>query len=1093
VALNLYTVPPETPFLDAIARGWLERDHFATAQPSQSSSSSDRVVQTSGHHAQPRGSDPLAIGRGLILLPTRRAARSLAEAFLRANEGRPLLLPRITALGALDEAPLALSGALELPPAIEPMQRLAALTKLILKLDGRSGAPRSADRAWPLARELAALMDEAERAGIDLAERLPDAADPAFAHHWAETLTFLRIVTEHWPQFLTENNVMNPAARQVALLDAQARVWSENPPEDPVLIAGATAGIPAVGRLLKVVAGMPNGQVVLPQLDLTMTDATWEELEPSHAQAGLKRLLATFDAKRADVQAWRTAPPPSVAGLASLPLSPSRPIPHPPSPSWPGLAGPSRAAGEGDGPVKPGHDGRAGTGHNGDAGTGHDEDMGTRRDGRAGAGASAPIAAHRFRLLSRALLPAEALPDWMDRGTVPLEGLCRLTATDQQHEAQSIALALRDALETPGARAALVTPDRSLAERVAACLLRFGIVADDSAGEPLAHTPPAVFLRLLVRAVEDRLSPVALLALLKHPFATAGLTPSACREAARTLEIHCLRGPRPTPGIAGLRRAVAEDAPTLQPFLDRLEHCLEPALRFETAASISATEALTAAIEAAERLAATAETSGAHRLWGGEDGEALAASLAELRAAAPLLPDLRRGVLPGLLDEVLRGAVVRSRRALRAGATAEHPRIFIWGLLEARLQAVDVIVLGGLAEAVWPPVVEPGPWLSRPMRTKMGLPSPEEVVGQAAHDFLSACCAAPKVVLSCPARRDNAPAVPSRWLTRLDMFLAARGQALPSHPAAAWATALDQPAGDPKPVKPPRPRPPVRLRPRRLSVTEIETWLRDPYAIHARHILKLPVLKPLEEATDAADYGIIVHEAMRLFLRKHEATWPPDAQEELRSAMRRALAAAGLRPALQAWWAPRLERIADWVAETEIERRSLRTPAAINPEAGGGLDIQRPGGPFRLAGRADRIERYPGGTLAILDYKTGRPPTQKDVDAGLAPQLVLEAAMAALSGFGADWMGETQELVYWHLTGGVPAGSVYPLFRKAPGTIPAAAADALERLGALVDGFDQAEKPYLSRPNPDTASRFAEYDQLARVAEWSSAGGEDDE
>ncbi|HVY16918.1 MAG TPA: double-strand break repair protein AddB, partial [Rhodopila sp.] len=829
MALNLYTVPTETPFLDALARGWLARS-----------------------------GDPLAVGRGLILLPTRRAARSLAEAFLRANDGRPLLLPRITAIGALDEAPLALSGTLDLPPAIEPMQRLAALTRLILKLEGRNGAPRTADRAWPLARELAGLMDEAERAGIDLRTSLPDAADPAFAHHWAETLAFLRIVTDAWPHFLTETGVMNPAARQVALLEAQARAWQAAPSPDPVLIAGTTGGIPAVARLLKVVARMPGGQVVLPQLDLAMSDAAWTALEPTHAQAGLARLLGELGASREDVGVW---PSPVMVGAGT------------------GTAGKGTAAGS-----------------------------------------------SRFRLLSRALLPAEALHDWMDGGPVALDGLSRLNAADQQHEAQAIALVLRDALETPGARAALVTPDRGLAERVAACLLRFGIVADDSAGEPLAATPPAVFLRLLVRAVADQLAPVALLALLKHPFAAAGLTPIACRDAARVLEKRCLRGPRPTPGLAGLRQAVAENAADLQPFLERLEHALEPALRFETAAAIPAPDALTAVIEAAERLAATDGTPGAHRLWAGEDGEALAASLAELRVASAVLPDLRRGVLPGLLDEVLRGAVVRSRRALRAGAPgggvqgggsqaasvqgsavqAEHPRIFIWGLLEARLQAVDLVVLGGLAETVWPPAAEPGPWLSRPMRTKMGLPSPEESVGQAAHDFLGACCAAPRVVLSCPARRDNAPAVPSRWLTRLDMFLAARGQALPAHPAAAWAAALDQPDGEPTPVKPPRPRPPVPLRPRRLSVTEIETWLRDPYAIHARHILKLPDLKPLEEATDAADYGTIVHEALRLFLRKHGAAWPPDAREEVRAATRRALAAAGLRPALQAWWAPRL-------------------------------------------------------------------------------------------------------------------------------------------------------------------------------------------
>ncbi len=123
------------------------------------------------------------------------------------------------------------------------------------------------------------------------------------------------------------------------------------------------------------------------------------------------------------------------------------------------------------------------------------------------------------------------------------------------------------------------------------------------------------------------------------------------------------------------------------------------------------------------------------------------------------------------------------------------------------------------------------------MRSAIGLASPEEAVGQAAHDFVAAACAAPAVVLSCPRRRDGAPAVPARWLTRLDAFLDGHGLTLPEHPAAAWAAALDQPADGPRPVAPPRPCPPVALRPRRLSVTEIETWLRDPYAIHARHIL----------------------------------------------------------------------------------------------------------------------------------------------------------------------------------------------------------------------------------------------------------------
>ena len=923
------------PFLDALAAEWLQR----------------------------AGSDPLAVSRGLILVPTRRAARALAEAFLRASGGRPLLLPRITALGALDEAPLTLTGALNLPPAVEPAQRLAALTLLILKMQGANGAPRTADRAWPLAAELAALMDEAERAEIDLASRLPHAADPAYAAHWAQTLEFLHIVTRSWPDWLAEQGLMNPAARLVALLDAQAAAWEAKPPVERVLAAGTTGGIPAVARLLRVIVGLPGGAVVLPGLDTGMSELAWEELSDSHPQAGLAHLLRGLSATRGDVRPWPAAVP--------------------------------------------------------DAAT-------TARDA----------------MLSRALLPAKALVEWQNAGHAAIHGLTLLSPADQQEEAAAIAMVLREALDTPGTTAALVTPDRDLAGRVATDLLRYGVIADDSAGETLTDSPPAVFLRLLTRAVADGLAPVALLALLKHPLAAAGLAPAACRAAARTMELACLRGPRPRRGLVGLRRALdrARVEPDAIALLARLEACLEPALRIDTAVEVAPALALAALIEAAERLAATDELPGPARLWAGEEGEALAIRLSDVQAALPQLPDQRRDVLPGLLDAVLEGEVVRSRRALRGRGGTEHPRVFIWGLLEARLQTADVMVLGGLAESVWPPATDPGAWLSRPMRATVGLPSPEEIVGQSAHDFVSCAASARTVVLSCPRRRDGAPVVPARWLTRLEAYLAGRGVTLPQHPASMWVRALDQPVGGSRPVRPPRPCPPVALRPRKLSVTEIETWLRDPYAIHARHVLKLTKLRPLDEATDAADYGTLVHSGLHHFLAEFGVRWPVDAPDRLRRAMLRALQEADLREALTAWWAPRLERIAEWVARIEAERRAVRPPVALIAEANGTLELARPGGLFRLSGRADRIERRGEGGLAILDYKTGTPPSQKEVDAGLAPQLLLEAAMAEAGAFGDQITGAAEELTYWHLTGGFHAGEERTLFKLDAVAIAAAVA-----------------------------------------------------
>ncbi|MGE0415823.1 MAG: double-strand break repair protein AddB, partial [Acetobacteraceae bacterium] len=857
---------------------------------------------------------------------------------------------------------------------------------------------------------------EAERADIDLRAKLPDAVDPSFAAHWAETLTFLHIVTDAWPDFLAESGLMNPAARQVALLRAQAQAWADTPPADPVLVAGVTAGIPAVADLLRVVARLPTGQVVLPTLDLGMSDSAWAALDESHAQAGLARLLADLGATRGDVQPW--------------PVTVDSAVP-----------------------------------------TG------------------------RFDTLSRALLPAGALSVWREPTAVCLDGLSRLNASDQQGEAEAVAAILRDALETPGARAALVTPDRELAARVAAALLRYGVVADDSAGEPLAETPPAVFLRLLARTVAEELAPVPLLSLLKHPLAAAGLYPAACRAEARELEVACLRGPRPSHGIAGLRMAVdklGDRGARLRVFLAQLESCLAPLLRVMASVETPPVQALAALIAAAEALAATVDETGPARLWSGEDGEAMAERLSSVRDAIVCLPDQPRSVLPGLLDAVLEGAAVRSRRAVRGRGGVEHPRIFIWGLLEARLQSVDRLVLGGLAETVWPPQTDPGPWLSRPMRRVVGLPSPEEIVGQAAHDFLAAATSAREVVLSCPARRDRAPAVPARWLTRLEMFLAGQGSvpgglALPEHPAAAWTREMDLPTGGPRPVSPPRPAPPVELRPRQLSVTRIETWLRDPYAIYARSILRLEKLKPLDEETDAADYGSLVHDGVHRFLHRFGATWPPAAAAELRRDMRLALAEAKLRSALVAWWEPRLMRIADWIAETEAVRRAVTTPTAIRSEASGHIDLVRPYAPFRLSGRADRIEAYADGTLAILDYKTGTPPSQADADKGLAAQLLLEAVMAAQGAFGPTVQGEATELVYWHLTGGFEPGKVHELYRKKPAERAAAIARAYENLCRLIDDFDTG-RPYLSHPHPDWAPRFADYAQLARVAEWSAAG-----
>ena len=688
----------------------------------------------------------------------------------------------------------------------------------------------------------------------------------------------------------------------------------------------------------------------------------------------------------------------------------------------------------------------------------------------------------RPTLIQRALLPAPSIARaWREPSpALDTTGLSTIPAPDEAAEALAIALALRATLEQPGQTAALVTPDRRLARRVAAELGRFGVLADDSAGEPLAETPGGVLVRLLAACAVDGWPPSTLLALLKHPFTTLGLSRAACRAETRRLERTCLRGPRPLPGPEGLRRTLAAsrlpdshpDRTDLARFIGRLAEALTPLTTNLAAPRLPPATLLESLLDTAERVADPA------LLWSGEEGETLAAHLADLTEALAPLPPIDPAGLPALLDATFAGAVVHGRRALRAADASElHPRISIWGLLEARGQTADLLILGGLTEGTWPAATDPGPWMSRPMRAAVGLPSPEQQVGAAALDFATLACAAPEVILTWSRRRDRAPAVPSRWIARLDACLAGQGRTLIVHPALAWAAALDHPEGAPKPAAPPQPRPPVASRPRRLTVTEIETWLRDPYAIYARRILHLHPLADIEEEADRALFGNVVHDALKDAFRAP----PPFDAPSLNAHFESALARLAVRPAVAAWWRPRLARIATWIADQEAARTQA---LLIRTEIDGQTTLTGPAGPFILAGRADRIERRPEG-LSLLDYKTGTVPTEKAMREGWSPQLPLEATMAALGAFGPDFDGvPVTELAHWKLSGGATPGEAHAL--TADGLTPAAE-KAWNGLRCRIEQFDDPATPYLAQPHPGQAPSYDRFATLARVAEWRTA------
>ena len=689
----------------------------------------------------------------------------------------------------------------------------------------------------------------------------------------------------------------------------------------------------------------------------------------------------------------------------------------------------------------------------------------------------------RAVLLRSAMLPAGAAPDRLDTATAQaaVESVSRIDCATPQEEAMVIALKLRAVLETPGKTGALVTPDRSLARRVAAELRRWDIDIDDSAGTALGHTPVGVFLRLTADMVAERGAPVPLLACLKHPLSAGGGDPGRFRAKARALERAALRGPRPRAGFDGLREALesakAEDSMTAW-----VDDIAERSASFEGYLSGSPApfaDILSAHIAFAEWLAGDGTVPGADRLWRGDAGQTAALFVGELLEAAATLGRIGGSAYPALLESLMHGRVVRPR-------FGRHPRLHIWGPLEARLQQTDLLILGGLNEGAWPPDPATDPWMSRPMRARFGLPSAERRIGLSAHDFAQAF-AAPEVLLTRATRVEGTPTVPSRWLLRLDNVLAAAGapgglRSTEQH-WLSWQAALSRPALQQQ-TRAPGPCPPVAARPRRLSVTQIETLIRDPYAIYARHVLRLRPLEPLDADPAAAERGTAIHDALDAFLKRYPDELPATALDGLLEIGAAEFGPMLNRPGVLAFWWPRFRRIAQWFVDQERARRpGLRT---VHSEVTGTIEFDAPAGPFVLTGKADRIDESDDGALQIIDYKTGSIPRRRDMEQGFSPQLPLEAVILADGGFPDIEPAVPHKLALWHLTGGNPPASESIALT---GDLDALVDRVRAGVRALIAQYDDPEMPYRSRPSAGHAPARSDYDHLARVKEWPMEDG----
>ena len=988
----------------------------------------------------PRG-DPLALASATVFLPTRRAARALATAILQATGGEATVLPRIMPLGDVDEDALAFAedAPLARPRAADPLTRKLVLARLV--------------RHWA-AQLPAATGDEA------------------------------RLIAS------------SPAAA-IAFADSLARLF------DDLIIAGVS-----FDDLRKVVP---------PELD-RYWEKSFEFLQIAHqgwfaylAERGLadptKRRdeLIAREAKRiaADgdgpvIAAGSTGSLPAVANLlAAITRRPDGAV------VLPGLDrdldDESYALIDGEEP-SPGHPqfglkrllGRLGI---------------SRREVEPLAVPAIPM---REKLLSEAFRPAATTDRWRDRAKAlsaddigaALADVTLVEASDPREEALTVALILRETLEDPGKNAALVTPDRALARRVAAELSRWNIAIDDSAGLPLAATEAGRLARLAASAAAERLAPLPLVALLRHPLAQLATT-----AEIDALERAVLRGPRPAAGIDGLVRAIAElrtskfhkrdaraklsetDWQMAADLAARIGKALEPLLALADARPRPFADLVQAHknVLAGINSGLTASTA--------DDAKALTNVLETLAKASDDATAATLAEYADMLPALLAEPHVRP-------PFDPHARVRILGPLEARLLDVDRVVLAGLNEGSWPPDVHSDAWLNRPMRRELKkLDLPERRIGLSAHDFVQSMGPG-KVVLTRARRDSGVETVQSRFLHRLAALV----------PEAEWdavkrrgnrylaiARTFEQTL-EAKPIERPRPTPPLAARPSHLSVREIEDLVRDPYTIYARHVLGLTPLEPIDAEPGARERGTLLHEALARFVEAYPDRLPPDALAALLAIGRRTFAALDGFPGIHAVWWPRFERVAEWFVARETERRE--SVASTRVEASGRIVIELGDRSFTLSARADRIDLLANRSVAVLDYKTGEPPGVIEALVGLAPQLPLEAAIARRGGFDGIAANTTvSQIAVVRLSGGNPPGKVMDFdFTKGPAkktaerlkiaTLDDFAEHSLARLTALLLAFARLDQPYHSMPRPKWRLRYGAYDHLARVKEWSIVGDE---
>ena len=1025
---RIFTISPAKPFLNTLARGLLS-------------------THTTPHE--------LATVR--VFLPTRRAVRSLERILLAESNTPALLLPKLEPLGELDENEgffHATPSAFDTNPLTptpttitdDNQEAEAAITRrllfarlidqLLTHTQPQNQDPESrATQALGLADALERLLEEAESHGIsaeDLVPKLDGIVPHNLTEHWQQNRKFLSILNQVLPSLEQENDLVVLARRHKLHVQTLIQSWQNNPPTHPIYVAGSTGSVHATTQLIKHIASLNNGTILLPGLDTHAHPQEWEKIstDPLHPQFALAQLLAALNTPYNQVQEWQPDTPPTEENP-----------PENVSPQEARITLIRRAL------------------------------------------APAEIG---FSTLSHT-------PQQRVQLRHGLKGLQLLECETEQQEARAIALTLRSTLNAPQQdsqqkpqqdpqhattqrilsparlRALLITPSHKLARQVAGQLRAWNIHIDSASGIPLARTPSGTFLLLVLEACEAEWSPVLLLSVLKHPLVTFGLDRKDLLPLIRKLENAYLRrasAPRTLDELIQFLRAQEvknkkqnpQDLSALLSCLDALRTAQNPLAKLLTPKK-GETHAIADAWQAHRHLLSVlCGTSDPHQLFPATPFSEERVSLLELPALQRTLNALDRALQKNCSAELPSSWYGTILRAVLSERSHNPPfgdtRIAILSPMEARLLSADTVILAGLNESTWPKFAESGPWVGRAMRHQLELPSPEEQIGRTAHDFVQAF-GAKQLLLTRSNLQDNQQQTASRWILRLQAMAhylqsdtegeeedSAPDCSLyfdPNLPVRSWLAAeeqknteLSRQVAQKIRTTPPPPQTTRTDWPRGVSVTQVGLLHRNPYEFFAKKILGLRELNPLEPGYSAASWGSYLHKLAEKLSHPENQIWQLLHQGDINAARQE------------------LGKFADQIAQDEFRQdanefalRRGRALAALEwflkrhhtaLEAGAQVstevELERPyDGDLFLSGWADRIEEIADDTgksalVRIIDLKSGAAPSSKAVKDKNELQLPLLAALfqkecAEKDSKQAEIIGE-----YWQLKGSFATSGV---------------------------------------------------------------------